>query len=89
MVDILSTVGWVALFTLSVGVVGMVLVFAATAILPRLLDKMTPNIDEQKEIVRGNGAVADYFGKIVGASIIGVSIVIAAALIGGVLIFLK
>ena len=87
--EILVTIGWVALFTLVVGLVGMALVFSATAILPRLLDKLTPTIDEHKEIVRGNQAVATYFGKIVGASIVGISLVIAAALIGGVLIYLK
>jgi uncharacterized membrane protein YjfL (UPF0719 family) len=89
MVDILQTMGWVALFTLCIGIVGMVLVFLATAFLPRLLDKLTPKIDEHKEIVRGNQAVAEYFGRIAGSCIVGVSLVIAAALIGGVLIFLK
>ena len=87
--EILATIGWVALFTLSVGIVGVLLVFLATAFLPRMLDLLTPRIDEQKEIVRGNMAVADYFGKISAACIIGVSLVIAAALISGVLIYLK
>jgi hypothetical protein len=46
---------------------------------------MTPNIDEDKEIARGNVAVAQYFGRVVAASIIGVSIVIAAAVGCGII----
>ena len=89
MIDILQTIVWVALFTVSVGVVGMALVFLASVVLPLVLDRLTPKIDEQKEIARGNQAVAEYFGRVVGACIVGISIVVAAALIGGVLIFLK
>ena len=37
-----------------------VLVLVASSVLPRLIDRMTPNIDEEKEIVRGNQAVAEY-----------------------------
>jgi hypothetical protein len=47
--------------------------------------RLTPNIDEEKEIVRGNGAVAEYYGRVVGACIVGISIVIAAAVLGGIL----
>jgi hypothetical protein len=50
-----------------------------------LIDRLTPNIDEQKEIVRGNSAVAEYFGRVAGATIIGMSLVIAAAVLGGVI----
>jgi hypothetical protein len=46
---------------------------------------LTPNIDEEKEIIRGNTAVAEYFGRIVGACIIGLSIVVAAAVLGGII----
>jgi hypothetical protein len=63
--------------------VGLVLI--ASLILPRLIERVTPNIDEEKEIVRGNTAVAHYFGRVVAASIIGVSIVIGAAVLGGVI----
>ena len=51
----------------------------------RLIDRFTPNIDEQKEIVRGNSAVAEYYGRLVSAAILGVSIVMAAAVLGGVI----
>ena len=36
-------------------------------------------------MLRGNRAVADYFGRIVAASIIGISIVVAAAVLGGII----
>ncbi len=38
--------------------------------------------DREKEIVRGNVAVAEYFGRVVAAAIIGASIIIAAAVLG-------
>ena len=62
---------------------------AASLVLPRLIDRMTPNIDEEKEIARGNVAVAEYFGRVVAASIIGISIVVAAAVLGGVIAALR
>jgi len=49
------------------------------------LIRLTPNIDEEKEIARGNRAVARYFGRLTAAAIVGISIVIAAAIIGGIL----
>jgi hypothetical protein len=81
----LSGMGWAVLYALVGGFVGLVLVMLASAVLPRLLAKLTPNIDEEKEIVRGNQAVAEYFGRIVSACIMGVSIVMAAAVLGGIL----
>jgi len=60
-------------------------VLLSSLFLPRLIDRMTPNLDEDKEIARGNVAVAEYFGKVVGASILGVSIVVAAAVVGGII----
>ena len=53
--------------------------------LMRLINRMTPNVDEEKEILRGNQAVASYFGRVVAASILGISIVVAAAVLGGLL----
>jgi hypothetical protein len=46
---------------------------------------MTPAIDEDKEIARGNQAVAEYFGRVVAASILGMSIIVAAAVLGGLI----
>jgi hypothetical protein len=47
--------------------------------------RLTPNIDEEKEIARGNRAVAEYYSRIVAACILGVSMVVAAAVLGGIL----
>jgi uncharacterized membrane protein YjfL (UPF0719 family) len=67
------------------GIIGTAMVIVASAFLPRIINRMTPDMDEAKEIARGNVAVAQYFGLVVAASILGVSIVIAAAVLGGVL----
>jgi uncharacterized membrane protein YjfL (UPF0719 family) len=76
---------WAAAFSLLGGVVGIALILAASALLPRLINRLTPALDEEKEIARGNVAVAQYFGRVVAASVIGVSIVVAAAVLGGIL----
>jgi uncharacterized membrane protein YjfL (UPF0719 family) len=52
-------------------------------LVPKIVNRLTPNIEEEKEIVRGNQAVARYFGGIVQAVIIGMSIIIAAAVFVG------
>jgi hypothetical protein len=85
MTDTLSNIGWSVVFSLVGGLVGMALVLVSSCLVPKLMNKLTPNIDEEKEIVRGNVAVAQYFGRIVGACIIGLSIVVAAAVLGGIL----
>ena len=85
MTETISNVGWSIVFSLVGGLFGMILVLVSSALVPKLMDRLTPNIDEEKEIIRGNSAVAEYFGRIVGACIIGLSIVIAAAVLGGIL----
>jgi uncharacterized membrane protein YjfL (UPF0719 family) len=85
MVETIRNIGWSMVFSLVGGLVGMVLVLTASMIVPWLIARLTPNIDEQKEIVRGNSAVAEYFGRVVGAAILGLSIVVAAAVLGGVM----
>ena len=85
MSQVFSNIGWAVIFSFVGGVVGIVLILLAAMVIPRLIDKLTPNIDEDREIARGNRAVAEYFGRIASASIIGVSIVIAAAILSGVL----
>ena len=79
MSEVLTNIGLAVIFSVVGGVIGVALVLLASLFLPRLIEHMTPNIDEDKEIARGNVAVAQYFGRVVAASIIGVSIVIAAA----------
>ena len=85
MVETIRHIGWSIVFSVIGGLLGMVLVVIASLIVPRLIDRLTPNIDEEKEIARGNSAVAEYFGRVVAATILGVSIVVAAAVLGGVL----
>jgi hypothetical protein len=85
MIETVSNIGWSILFSLIGGLVGIVLVLMASAVIPKLMDRLTPNIDEEKEIARGNNAVAEYYGRVVSACIIGVSIVIGAAVLGGII----
>jgi hypothetical protein len=85
MSEVAQNIGWAVLFSALGGLVGIVLVLAASLILPRLIERMVPNIDEEKEIARGNVAVAEYFGRVTAASILGISLVVAAAVLGGVI----
>jgi len=78
-------VGWALVFSLIGAAAGSILLVWFSAHIPAIFDKMTPDIDEGKEIIRGNRAVADYFGRIVAAAILGVSIIIAAAVLGGLI----
>ena len=83
--ETLINIGWAVVFCLLGAVLGIALVMVAAAYVPRVLDKFTPNLDEGREIVRGNRAVAHYFGLVCGACILGLSIVVAAAVLGGIL----
>ena len=83
--EVTQNIGWAVVFSFVGGVVGVVLILGSSLVLPRLIERMTPNIDEEKEIARGNMAVAQYFGRIAAASIIGMSIVVGAAVLGGVI----
>ena len=85
MVETLHNIGWSLIFSMIGGIIGMVLVVSSSLILPTLINRMTPNIDEQKEMVRGNSAVGEYYGRVVGSAILGVSIVVAAAVLGGII----
>ncbi len=85
MSEVLQDIGWAIVFAFVGGLVGLVLVMLAAALLPRLIGRFTPQLDEEKEIARGNVAVGQYFGRVVGASILGVSLIIAAAVLGGIL----
>lgn len=85
MIETIRNIGWSMVFSFIGGLVGMVLVLVASLIVPNLIQRLTPDIDEHKEIVRGNSAVAEYFGRVVSAVILGLSIVVAAAVLGGVI----
>lgn len=85
MIETIHNIGWSIVFSVVGGLLGMVLLIVASFIVPRVIDRLTPNIDEQKEIARGNSAVAEYFGRLVSAAILGVAIVVAAAVLGGIM----
>jgi hypothetical protein len=85
MMDTLTNMGWAVVFSVMAALIGIILVMVSTMVIPRLLERLTPHLDEDKEIARGNRAVAEYFGRIVSACIIGISIVIAAAILGGII----
>ena len=84
MKDAFMNIGWASIFMVVSALVGIILIMASTMVIPKLLERLTPNMDEDKEIARGNRAVAEYFGRVVAASIIGISIVIGAAILGGI-----
>jgi hypothetical protein len=75
---------WATLFTVLGAAIGIATLLASAAVIPHIVNKFTPEIDEEHEIARGNQAVGAYFGRVVGATIIGVSIIIAAAILAGV-----
>ncbi|MDA8130926.1 MAG: DUF350 domain-containing protein [Elusimicrobia bacterium] len=85
MFSTIINVAWALFFALAGGLAGAFLLIWISAHLPAVFDKFTPELDEGKEILRGNRAVADYFGRIVSAAILGVSIIIAAAVLGGLI----
>lgn len=81
--QVLINICWALSFTFLGAIFGTVLMLMVSSIVPRIINKNTPNIDEAKEILRGNTAAAEYFGRVVSAVIIGVSIIIAASVLGG------
>jgi len=85
MIETFANMGWALLFILTGGLIGIALVLASASVIPRLLERLTPSLDEGKEIARGNQAVAEYFGRLVAAAIVGISIVVAAAVMGGII----
>jgi hypothetical protein len=85
MAEVFVNIGWASIFIVITAIVGIILILASTLVITKMLEKFTPKIDEEKEIARGNVAVAQYFGRISAACIIGVSIIIAAAILGGII----
>lgn len=84
MEDLTHGLLWATTFTLLGTLLGVLALAAATGFLSRLIGKLTPDIDEEKEILRGNVAVAQYFGRVVSAAIIGVSLIIATSILAGI-----
>lgn len=85
MTETMVNIAWAVVFALIGGTAGAFLLIWFSARIPAVFDKITPDMDEGKEIIRGNRAAADYFGRIVAAAITGVSIIIAAAVLGGLI----
>jgi uncharacterized membrane protein YdcZ (DUF606 family) len=83
--EALENIGWALLFSILGGLLGVCIVMTASLVVPRILARITPNLDEEKEIARGNVAVAEYFGRVTAACILGISLIIAAAVLGGFL----
>jgi uncharacterized membrane protein YjfL (UPF0719 family) len=83
--DTIHNLGWAVVFALVGGLIGIALILISAVFLPRFIDRMTPNLDEEKELIRGNRAVADYFGRVVAAAILGISLIVAAAILGGLI----
>jgi len=71
-------------YTVIGALVGIVLIMVSSYLVPRIIAKMTPRIDEERELIRGNQAVGEFYGRVVAAVIIGISIIIAAAIIAGI-----
>lgn len=85
MIDNIYWIAWAIVYAVIGGVVGTVMVLLSSTFLPRIIARLSPNIDEEKEILRGNQAVAQYFGRVVAGGIIGISIVVAAAILGALI----
>lgn len=75
---------WATTFTVLGALLGVAALLAIAPMIPRVIGRFTPHIDEELEIARGNRAVADYHGRIAAATITGVSIIIAAAIVAGI-----
>ncbi len=71
------------LYTVGAAALGIFLMSLTAMLIPKLIDRLTPGFNDQKEIARGNLAVATYTGMVSQAVIVGVSIVLAAAIWAG------
>ncbi|MBI5042782.1 MAG: hypothetical protein HZC10_02910 [Nitrospirae bacterium] len=80
----LSDISNAVLFTILGAFLGICLILISSILVPKIINRMTPRIDEERELVRGNRAVAEYYGRVIAAVIIGISIIIAAAIIAGI-----
>jgi hypothetical protein len=77
--------GLAVAYTIIGGLVGVAMMAVAMRIIPGIVDKVTPNIDDEKEMLRGNLAVGTYVGLVTAAAILGLSVVVAAAIMAGLM----
>lgn len=54
-----------------------------------IINEITPQIDEIKEIINGNVAVSEYYSRIISSTIISTGIIISVILVLTFLIFIK
>jgi uncharacterized membrane protein len=85
MLNALVNVGWALSFIFVGAILGTALMLMISTLVPKILNKNTPHLDEAKEMLRGNRAVAEYFGRVVSSVILGISIIIAASVLGGLI----
>lgn len=74
----------IAVFILSVLILSTIVTAIFMLLIRRgfiAINELTPDIDEIKEILRGNTAVANYFSRILAAFIIGISIILTSVII--------
>jgi hypothetical protein len=83
-VVVLETVMDTIFYTGLGGLIGFLFMLMTIVLIPKILNRLTPGIDEEKEILKGNVAIARYFGGIINGIIVGMSIIIAAAIIAGI-----
>jgi membrane protein YqaA with SNARE-associated domain len=76
----LSGHAWSALYAIFGSILGGLLLVGWAFWIPKILNRFTRQIDEEKEMLRGNVAVAHYFGMIVAALILGLSGIISVAI---------
>jgi len=72
-------------YTIISAVAGLILLMLVSFMIPKLVDRITPNIDDEKEMLRGNIAVGNYVGLVTSSVIIGISLILAAAIIAAVM----
>jgi hypothetical protein len=82
---VFQNMGWSVIFGVVGAVVGVALLLAAAAVLPMLISRLTPALEEGKELAKGNQAVAEYLGRVTAAAVIGASLIIAAAVAAGII----
>lgn len=78
-------IAWAIAFVLLAALLGLLLLILALPVIHRVLNRLTPHLDEPAEIARGNRAAADYFSRVTAATILGVSLIIAAATAAGIM----
>lgn len=75
--DLLLTIGMMLLFLF----IGIVLVMLSIAIVRKVLHFIIPGIDADKEVEKGNTAVASYYGGIIQAVMLTLGMIVSAALL--------